>query len=193
MTTTNPRDFVKLLEVFKIGLLNGLIEKEAITKWADEIILADDEPDYLIIEISLAKTPNDTIALIDAFVGQNISSDASRIILGILYRQLQESHLNLRRSIAVMYTLTRENLLTKQEASAVFYFDMEYDMLCCGGYVNRETLYKEALQFLEVYKDFTIENYALLPLLNHEIEFKFKQCESAEYYESKPWWKFWKN
>ena len=51
--TTNPRDFIELLEVFSIALTNGLIDKKEVIKWADNIITQDEKPDYFVIELSL--------------------------------------------------------------------------------------------------------------------------------------------
>ena len=48
MPQTNPRDFVSLLEVFRICVTNKVMDTQWIIEWADAVIEQDAEPDYLI-------------------------------------------------------------------------------------------------------------------------------------------------
>ena len=98
----------------------------------------------------------------------------------------------------VMYSLLQDSGLTKSECSSIYFIDNEYD-LAVSGYSKIESANNEILQFLESYKDFTIENISSWPELNEKIELKIKQeileieKQKSLYQETKqkPWWKFW--
>ena len=117
MQTTNSKDYIELLEVFRIALTRGLLEKSEVVKWADNIIANDNEPDYFIIELSLCgnQNLNDTISLISEFIGQDKPLLSERIILGLLYKQYLEKKITLKRAISFINWILREENLTERK------------------------------------------------------------------------------
>ena len=65
MPQVKPTDFPLLLEVFRDGLALGLISKEEVIAWADQIIIEEDEPDYFFIEVSLSHNTNGVAEVFD--------------------------------------------------------------------------------------------------------------------------------
>ena len=116
MKTTNPKDFIELLEVFSIALTNGLLDKNEVIKWADHIITNDNEPDIFIIELSLCghKNINDIVSLLNEYIGQEKPQVSGRVILGFLYRQFLAGHITLRKVVgSVNWIVWRVDLSTK--------------------------------------------------------------------------------
>ncbi|HLP04237.1 MAG TPA: hypothetical protein VK152_02300 [Paludibacter sp.] len=205
VTTTNPRDFIELLEVFSIALTNGLLDKEEVIKWADNIITQDEEPDYFIIELSLCghKSINDIVSLINEYVGQDKPKISGRIFLGLLYRAYLTGHIKLDKVTRAIYWIVWEDRLTEDEKSLIYGIDEDYDCAIDGIYGSVEIVEKEVLRFLEIYKDFQIDNFDDWKEIDITIEPKVIQLSDLVRQENKIiittqteqtkkiWWKFW--
>jgi len=204
--TTNPRDFIELLEVFSIALTNGLIDKKEVIKWADNIITQDEKPDYFVIELSLCghKSVNDVISLINEFVGQDKPRISGRVILGFLYKAYLDGQIKLNKVTSSINWIAWETELTDDEKSFMYGVDEEYDCAIEGIYGSVEIVEKEALRFLEIYKDFQIDNFEDWKRIDITIEPKVNQLSELVRQEDeifiktqaeqrkKKWWKFWK-
>lgn len=204
MQTTNSKDYIELLEVFRIALTRGLLEKSEVVKWADNIIANDNEPDYFIIELSLCgnQNLNDTISLISEFIGQDKPLLSERIILGLLYKQYLEKKITLKRAISFINWILREENLTEEETSLMYNLDLDYDCVE-EGYLTLGLFEEEMLRFLEIYNDFKIDNFAEWEKINSTIDGKIKLLSDTvkkeqeevrkKYTEqtTKKWWKFW--
>lgn len=94
--TTNINDFAQLLEVFRAGLSQGLIEKQTIIKWADNIIQADDEPDIRLIELSLSGSQSipDFQSQLTKIIGQADVTVSGRVLIGLIYVKYIKGELN---------------------------------------------------------------------------------------------------
>lgn len=206
--TTNIRDYIELLEAFRIGLTNGLLNKEEVIKWADNIIQQDEEPDYFVIELSLCghKSINDIVSLINEFVGEPKPIVSGRMILGFVYRQYIRKRIPLRKVTAAMYWLNLEDHLTETEKGFMYGLDEDLDCAESGMYGTVEAVEKAAMRFIEIYKDFSIDNFDKWSEINRTIDEKVKELSvivNAEREEiikehqrttsKKVWWKFWKN
>ncbi len=203
--TTNPRDFIELLEVFSIALTKGLLDKEEVIKWADNIITQDDKPDYFIIELSLCghKSINDIISLINEYVGQDKPKISGRIFLGLLYSAYLTGHVKLDKVTRAIYWIVWEDRLTEDEKSLIYGIDEDYDCAIGGIYGSVEIVEKEVLRFLEIYKDFQINNFDDWKEIDITIEPKVIQLSELVRQENKiiittqaepkkkVWWKFW--
>uniref|UniRef100_UPI00260FE01A hypothetical protein n=1 Tax=uncultured Mucilaginibacter sp. TaxID=797541 RepID=UPI00260FE01A len=161
MPTTNPHDFIELLEVFSIALTNGLLDKSEVVKWADRIITSDSEPEYFIIELSLCghKTLNDIVSLINEFIGKNKPQVSGRVILGFLYKQYLARKITLRKVVSTINWIVWQADLTDEEKSFMYGLDEDFECAEDGIYGTVEAVEKETICFLETYKDFQIDNY----------------------------------
>lgn len=161
MNQTNAKDFIELLEVFSIALVNGLLDKSEIVKWADKIITSNSEPDYFIIELSLSghKNTNEVVSLINEFVGQEKPQVSSRAILGFLYRGYSAGLIPLKKVVVTFNWIVWEADLTEKEKSFIYELNENYDCAQEGIYGTIVAVEKETLRLLEIYKDFQIDNY----------------------------------
>lgn len=89
LNPTNQNEYSIILEVFRIGLINRLIDKREIVTWADKQILEENEPDYRIIELSLVGNKNEK-DLLEMLYLQTLENSlvSGRLIFGILYQKI---------------------------------------------------------------------------------------------------------
>lgn len=48
MLSPKPEDFTRLLEVFREGLERGIVSREDVVGWSDDIIMQTKEPGYFL-------------------------------------------------------------------------------------------------------------------------------------------------
>jgi hypothetical protein len=204
---TNIRNYVELLEVFRLCLMKGLLDKQEVIRWADDIILQDEQPAYFVIELSLcgSKSVKDMVSLIHSFVGEPRPVVSGRVILGFLFAQYSQKVISLRTVTAAIYGLLWETEWNETEKRFMYGLDDAFDCAVNGIYGTVEEVEKDVFRFLEIYKDFNISNFerwseinqtidekliSLSAIVDAEQEAKMKQDKLIEY---KPgWWKFWK-
>jgi hypothetical protein len=203
--TTNPKDFIELLEVFSIALTNGLLDKKEVIKWADNIITNDNEPDYFIIELSLCghKNINDIVSHLNEYIGQEKPQVSGRVILGFMHRQYLAGKITLRKVVGTINWIVWQADLTEDEKSFMYGLDEDYDCAEEGIYGTVEAVKKETLRFLDIYKDFHIDNFKDWKIIDSTIDEKIKvlsmivKKENEEFIKNqntfmkKKWWKIW--
>ncbi len=205
MKTTNPKDYIELLGVYCVALKNGLIEKEEVIRWVDNIIINDSEPDYFFIELSLkgSKSINDIISHINELIGLDRSTITGRVIFGYLYKQYSENIITLKKLVDTINCIIWETGITENERRLICGIDDEYYCAIDGIYGSINDIEKVALRFLEIYKDFTINNFNDWNKINETIDSKIKTLAETNKHEQseevivqkkntvKKWWKFW--
>ncbi len=80
MKAPKPGDFPLLLQVFRAGVRVGLISKNEVVAWADDIIVNAVEPDYFFIELSLSHDVNGIIEVLNKYVVQDKNPIYNRVI-----------------------------------------------------------------------------------------------------------------
>lgn len=90
-------------EVCRIGLVIGFLSPKDVTRWADSIIEADDNPDSAIIDISLMGS-SDLPAMVSALFDVKGQADTGRVI---------------RAALGVCTDRIRRGSLTTDEAAAI--------------------------------------------------------------------------
>jgi|ERR1035437_3475710 hypothetical protein len=205
MNKTNPKDYLELLEVFSIALLNGILDKSEVIKWADEIIINDDEPDYFIIELSLCchKSIYDIVSIINEYIGIDKPIVSGRVVLGLIYRRYLTGQITLRKVASTINWIAWETDLAYDEKSLMYGFDEYIDLAEEGLYGTVEGVEKEVLRFIEIYKDFQLSNYSEWKMINETIGNKIVQLIETIKHEQdmlvlnqtkqkkKKWWNFW--
>lgn len=153
MTQLNYEDSAKLLEVFRIGLLNQIIDRQKIIAWADELIEQEDEPDYFLIELSLCGKNhiNDMISLLDKHVGENKPQVAGRIILGYLYHEYCAKHIPLQKVVRTFYWLSLHSTLSEEEQKFMYRLDVDLDLAADGVCGTVAEVEEHTLRFLTIY------------------------------------------
>jgi hypothetical protein len=164
-----PKSYNLLLEVFYFGLKWGLITKADIVKWADNIIMAAEEDlDYFFIELSMSSNINETMALIKEQIIVNNAPIVGRVLLGLIYHQLNNNAIELKRACDIMDRIALHNTITGYEIGSLYQFSDELQKAFSPEHFNY--LHSEILEFLSSYKDFTVDNYDMWPTVNEQIE-----------------------
>jgi len=181
MSQLKPSDFSLLLEVFREGLLRGLISKEEIIAWADEIIKAEDEPDYFFIEISLSADVNNLLAILNEYVISSNSIITSRVILGIVYQKLANQTINAKKALDVLNKVNSNNIVTEFEGDNIYYLDDQRDyIIYCGNDPDHIEITKNTMKFVSYYDGFTLNNYNNWTEINQQVEEKLKVAEAEQ-------------
>ncbi len=168
MSLTKPDDFPLLLEVFRDGLVLGLISKDEIITWADNIINSETEPDYFFIELSLAKSVNEICELLDSHIARLGSPVTSRVFLGLIYQKLVDDSNTMAVEQAAVLTgrLNDREILSGFESGRMWAFD-DYEILCLPDTCQLQV---EIINFLSMYKEFSLNNYDQWPTINSRVE-----------------------
>ena len=194
MKTTSPQDYLELLEVFRMALTNGLADKSDIIKWADDIIRQDDEPDYFILELSLCghKNVNAVITLIDDYMGSDAPLVSGRIILGLLYRRYIDGKKTLKDVLGYMLWIIGLKPISEQEIHLMYLIDQYNDMIGYDMYgsnedyfysgerqtVTIEQIRNETLRFIEIYKEFCLDNFSEWKTVDKSIDGKVQELQT---------------
>jgi hypothetical protein len=168
-----------LLEVFRDGLRLGIISKQEVIAWADNIISEYDDPDYLFIELSLSNDKSKLIDVLNEYVVTSNSPICARVLLGRIYEHLIAiDDISKVEDIAALVGKVDSIriTLTGFECNKIFVFG-DYEMF----YLPDTTqLQVELICFLNIYKPFTLENYDQWHEINSQVLAVLKEEEAKE-------------
>jgi hypothetical protein len=205
MESTNPRDILTTLRLVRAGLASGLLTKEEVIDWADNIITKDEKPDIFFIDLALSssKSKNDIIHYFNEFLNFEKPVVQGRPLLGLLYKQYKSEQLNLEQTVRILFGLKSEAVFTRTEESFIYSIDNEFDLAQDNIHGSIENVRAKNERFLEIYKDYSINNFEQWPNLDKNVEviLGIEQQRQIELYQmlqaaqqvknEKPWWKFW--
>ena len=153
------RNYENLLKVFAELRKFGIITNANITDWADEILASENSSDYEFIEISTTKSTHDLIAILDKNSQHADLEIVYRAMLGILYNSLTTVSLEFKKALKVIHEISYEEKLTNDEQFLLYGFS-EISMYDLRGNYEGFRLFKEdCMEFLKIYKDFTLANH----------------------------------
>jgi len=166
MIAPKPENLQLLLEVYRLGLALGLVSREEIITWADDIIKTTYEPDYFFIELSLSHDINGLIEVLNKYVEQYKNPIYDRVILSLVYQRKPIYDVTQVENIAAFVGgLYSWGFLTNFENNTIFMFE-DYYMY----YSNDLTQLQVGLiNFLAIYKEFTLENFRDWPGINEHV------------------------
>jgi hypothetical protein len=176
MPSPKPSDFPLLLEVFREGLIVGLISINDITSWADDKIINIDEPHYFFIELSLSKNKNDAIEVISSNVESTKNPICARVLMALIHKRLvnEDDVLTIEPAAKLVGTLQSFNTLTMYELNKTYTFD-DYDLYYLPDLTQ---LQKDVANFLSLYKSFNLKNYNKWEEINIEVLRNLKEEEA---------------
>ena len=185
MQQPNSEKTVALLEVFRICLINTVLDKQQVIAWADTQIEQETEPAYFLIELSLSggKNINDTISLLHNFIGENKPQIAGRVVLGCLYQEYNASRMPLEKVATTIYWLGMHCYFSADEQRFIQWLDTAYELAVDGFYSTIAEVETQINHFLNVYKIFSLENH----LQWHEIDRSITDKFQAFYQQAKTW------
>jgi hypothetical protein len=157
MTTDQLSPYQLLLETFGLGLKTGVITPAKVTAWADEMIMAHDEPDYLFIELSLSGNKNAIIEAINRHMLPSDNAICIRVLLGCVYRRFMDDNdaLTIEETATMVGTLQNYNALTDYEIDQIYEF-YDYNLYYPPDLTQLQV---ELFNFLLIYEPFTLDNY----------------------------------
>lgn len=201
MESTNPRDILPTLHLVRAGLASGLLTKEEVIDWADNIITRDEKPDIFFIDLALSssKSKNDIIQYFNEFLNFEKRAVQGRPLLGLLYKQYISGQLNLEQTVRILFGLKFEVVFTGTEESFIYSIDNEFDLAQDNIHGSIDNVRKKNELFLEIYKDYSIDNFEQWPDLDKNVEVErqrqnelYQMLQAAQQVKNdKPWWKFW--
>ena len=160
MQQTDLKIFIDLLEVFRLGLLTGILERQVVVKWADQLVMREESPAYFLIELSLSgqSNINDLTGLLDEYVGENKPEVSKRVVLGLLLHQYRVGQIALQKVVQAIDWLAMHIDYSAEEHSFMAGVDDDYNLASegiCGTFSEIEIF---LLRFLSVYQAFNLEN-----------------------------------
>jgi hypothetical protein len=161
MQQPNSAETTALLEVFRICLINSILDRQQVIAWADTQIEQEAEPPYSIIELALSggKNINDTISILHNLVGEDKPQVAGRAVLGYLYQRFIADALSLQQVANTIYWLGLHCEFSKEERYFMHSIDSEYDLAADGyGYGSIVEVENQVVRFTALYKAFDLEN-----------------------------------
>jgi hypothetical protein len=172
--TTKLKTAEFLLTAFYHGIKYGLISTTEVKDWADRIILHEDEPEYIFMELSLSHDKNEMLSLLTT-VCVPANYITARGVLGLLYHRLSAGDITANETIAIMDKLDFIDLLTQTEINYIY--DFTDGIWMDGPIVEDDSLTEKLLNFLAHYKELEITNYKNWLVFSHQIEYKFTKKE----------------
>ncbi|QQS37376.1 MAG: hypothetical protein IPM56_05315 [Ignavibacteriales bacterium] len=172
MKTTNPKNYIELLEVYRLGLTFGLIDKNEIIKWADKIIEHDELPDNIILDISLSghQKISDIVAMIYNYIGEVNSILPIRVIMGILYLELKIGRIPIDKVIEILNWITYNTVLSENEKYLLYGLDDYHELAINDKYGDIDEIEKEVSDILDLYKNFRLDNFEEWTKINEVVE-----------------------
>jgi len=174
--TQSPQvqDFPLLLEVFRGGLKLGLISREEIVLWADHIIANADEPEYFFIEVSLSHDVNGLVEVLNKYVKPTDNPICDRVLLGLTYHRQPIYDIEEVEKITILLgSMSSWDRLTSFENNIIYEFD-DYYLYYADDLTQ---LQEELINFLNLYKSFTLENYMQWVDINEQVVELLKEEE----------------
>jgi hypothetical protein len=160
MEQTDLKTFIDLLEVFRLGLHTGILDRQIVIDWADQLVIQEETPDYFLIELSLSgrSSLNDLIRLLDEYLGENKPEVSKRVILGCLLHQYRGGRITLEKAVRAIDWLAMQIDYSAEEHSFMAGVDADYNLAAegvCGTFPEIEIF---LLRFLSVYQGFYLDN-----------------------------------
>lgn len=196
MQSTKPESILQILHLVRAGLVSGLLSKEGVIDWADNIITSDGKPDIFFIDLALSssKSVNDVIHHFNEYLNFEASAISGRPLLGLLYKQLSNKELTLEQTVRRLYRLKFEVIFSEKEESYIYSIDDSFDCAKHNIHGTFEDVYAELEKFLDFYKGYSIDNYEQWQEMDLAVEIKLDEVQQEQEIKEelmKPWWKIW--
>ncbi|WP_294222665.1 hypothetical protein [uncultured Chryseobacterium sp.] len=167
--TENIRDHQNLLKVFSVLRKYGIIKNKEIVGWADAVLASEDASEYGFIEISTATSTLQLINILDR-VSTNANQEiVCRAILGVLYHLLADKSIEFNDSLPVISEISCEEKLMQDEQFLLYGFSEPLLYELQGPYKGFRIYKQNLIEFLHLYKDFSLENYQEWIFINEMI------------------------
>jgi hypothetical protein len=178
MSQAKAEDFPLLLNVFRDGLEYGVISKDEVVAWADQIVAAEVEPDYFFIELSRGKDDNELVEILNKVVHVSKNPIVQRVLLSIAYKKFIYDNSSKKKLQELCRRICFTYILTSFENELLYELDY-YDELLFMADPN--DFGGEKSRFLSQYGDFNLNNCDQWEKINLQIEVLLKEEEAKAY------------
>lgn len=136
MQSTNPKEILTTLHLVRAGLASGLLMKEEVIDWADNIITKDEQPDIFFIDLAMSssKSTNDVIHYISDYFNFENPAVRERPLLCLLYHQYANGQIDLEQTISKLFSLKFKAVFDEQEEGHIYLLQSDYDCAKHGIY-----------------------------------------------------------
>jgi hypothetical protein len=213
MENTNPKEILSVIHQLRAGLSTGLLKKEEVIDWAEQIVSKDKAPDIFFIDLLLSSSIStaNISHYISCYLNFETPTVSGRPLLGLLFRRFSSGELTLNKTVITLYQLKNETVLSDREMAFVYNIDNDYDLAREKIHGTLKDIERQLEDFLSIYGDYTFDNYEKWNDLDTALENKFEKAEQiksnrlelqldqqvAIYANMKKknmrWWKFWKS
>lgn len=123
-----PRNLslIDTLQFFLYALKLGFVDQSEITAWADDQILQEDKPAYLLIELSLLKEnrsadtiESDIVSFLTNKTPQQLTKEAAHALLGLIYERLLKNAITDELTVDAMNTVKDSGALSEEEENII--------------------------------------------------------------------------
>ncbi|MCJ8211838.1 hypothetical protein MUY27_19115 [Mucilaginibacter sp. RS28] len=174
MIVTKP-EYCQLIEVFRLGLKLTVIDVSEVKVIAEKILMAEEEPEYVLIELCIAKDANAMLSILSESACINsVSPIPMRVILGLIFKKFSEEKLSADEAADKIRSINQHesqlDLLTGAELIILDEIDFDFEF-------NDNELLGNDLLFLRYYDEFNLENYSNWTSINCSVEIKLSDVE----------------
>lgn len=168
--------YQNLFKVYEILLKKNAIDTKFIIDWADKVIDASTELDYVIIELATdSRNINDTISILNNNT-QNFNIEVvSRAVIGILSHLLELGSISINIVSLIINEIAYYKGLTDLENTFLYGYGDFYDLAVQKIYGDLELISKEIKEFISFYGDFNFENYESWTQINKNVKNKLPE------------------
>jgi hypothetical protein len=174
---TNPKDVLQTLHLIRSGLASGLLSKEEVIEWADKIITNDDQPDIFFIDLALlsSKSPSDILHYFNDYLNFENAVIKGRPLLGLLFKRFSNNDWTLEETVVKLFKLKFEAIFTEREEGCIYSIDNDFDCAKDNVYGTLENVNDDITKFLNVYKDYSFDNFEQWQDLDVTVESKLDE------------------
>lgn len=142
-------------EVYKLGLLIGYFKIEDVILWADFVIENDENPNLVIIDVSLSgkKGINEVVSQLGNINGKIDINTPVKTILGLLYKDLVNENISVYEIARKLYVLSNNIPSDSLGDAKRFTLNTLEDYLALYGLKNVTIQIIELLKEYEIYAD----------------------------------------
>lgn len=111
----------EILSYFRMGMATGLVDKDAVAVWVDQRLVAEPEPAYELIELSLnvSRSYSQVIGLLNRLEGPFFKPAALEMILARAEWQLEQDPARAVELLSALRLLLPETLLPAEARAAL--------------------------------------------------------------------------
>ena len=179
MQSTKPENILQILHLVRAGLVSGLLSKEEVIDWADNIITRDEKPDIFFIDLALSssKSVNDVIYYFNDYLNFETPAIPGRLLLGLLYKQFSNKKLSFEQTVQRLFRLKSEAVFTDKEEGYIYNIDDSFDCAKHNIHGTLEDVYAKLEKFLNYYKGYSIDNYEQWQEMDLAVEIKLDKVQ----------------